>query len=401
MYKTKIKYKLFNIGILISIMLLSIIIICESFIILLSDDSKKTMAVLSNDWINDSVCKLIDEMFPNIGFLEKKEACNMDDYSYVVDEILPSVSYSNTYQYRREDYIKTVSDIPSYFYADEDTTDPAVISQLEQAAPVSENLVGVEYSLEQLSNYDFLKSTFYIVDSTTSITDSELNASNFLSKDMTINLEGDEPKILIYHTHGSEAFCDSEEGVTEDTVIGVGDELARILTEQYGIAVYHDRTVYDVIDGKLDRNMAYDNSLQGITKILDENPSIEVVIDLHRDGVNENTHLVTSIDGKQTAKIMFFNGLSRTAKNGDIEYLYNPNKEYNLAFSFQMQLKAIKLYPGFTRKIYLKSYLYNLHVKPRTTLVEVGGQTNTVEEAKNAMSPLARLLYLTLSGKEE
>ena len=97
---------------------------------------------------------------------------------------------------------------------------------------------------------------------------------------------------------------------------------------------------------------------------------------------------------------MFFNGLSRTAKNGDITYLQNPNKEDNLAFSLQMQLAAAKQYPGFTRKIYLKGYRYNLHLKPRSLLIEAGAQTNTKEEVKNAMEPLADLLYQVLKKKE-
>ena len=68
---------------------------------------------------------------------------------------------------------------------------------------------------------------------------------------------------------------------------------------------------------------------------------------------------MTHINGKPAAKIMFFNGLSRTAKNGDITYLQNPNKEDNLAFCLQMQLAAAKQYPGFTRKIYLKGYPFS------------------------------------------
>ena len=79
-----------------------------------------------------------------------------------------------------------------------------------------------------------------------------------------------------------------------------------------------------------------------------------MVIDLHRDGVNENTHLVTDVNGKQTAKIMYFNGLCRTRANGDIQYFNNPYIQDNLAFSLQMKLDAEEHYPGFTRNIYLK-----------------------------------------------
>lgn len=130
-----------------------------------------------------------------------------------------------------------------------------------------------------------------------------------------------------------------------------------------------------------------------IEQILRENPSIEVVIDLHRDGVAEGTRLVTEIDGTQMASIMFFNGLSRTTALGDISYLKNPYIQDNLAFSFQMQLKAAEYYPGLARPIYLKGYRYNMHFKPKSLLIEVGAQTNTLQEAKNAMAPLADVLH--------
>ena len=90
---------------------------------------------------------------------------------------------------------------------------------------------------------------------------------------------------------------------------------------------------------------------------------------------------------------MFFNGLSRTTALGDISYLKNPYIQDNLAFSFQMQLKAAEYYPGLARPIYLKGYRYNMHFKPKSLLIEVGAQTNTLQEAKNAMVPLADVLH--------
>ena len=68
-----------------------------------------------------------------------------------------------------------------------------------------------------------------------------------------------------------------------------------------------------------------------------------------------------------------------------------------ISFSLQMQLDAAAYYPGLTRKIYLKGFRYNLHLRPRSALIEVGAQTNTYEEARNAMEPLAELLDMVLS----
>jgi stage II sporulation protein P len=213
---------------------------------------------------------------------------------------------------------------------------------------------------------------------------------------MTLDEEGDGPQILIYHTHSQEGYADSTEGDASTSVVAVGEYLAQILTEKYGFRVLHHTGEYDVGD----RDHAYSNAAPALEEILKEYPSIQVVIDLHRDSIGSDTHLVTEINGKSTAKIMFFNGLCRTAASGNLTSLVNPYLEDNLAFSFQMQLAAAEYYPDFTRKIYLKGYRYNMHYCPKSLLVEVGAQNNTLEEAKNAMEPLADVLSKVLTGTE-
>ena len=259
--------------------------------------------------------------------------------------------------------------------------------------PVSrETAEKVDTSMEKLKDFEYLVSHFYTVDGTTSVSAKDLNAEKLLAKNMKLDKKTKGPKILIYHNHSQEDFKDSKKGDPSTTIMGMGAYLSELLNKQYGIETMHHEGVYDLIDGEMDRSKAYQLAEKQVKKILKENPSIEVVIDLHRDGVAGTTHLVTEIGGKQTAQIMFFNGMSRTKANGDIAYLYNPYIEDNLAFSLQMQIAAAKLYPGFTRHIYLKSYRYNLHLKPKSLLIEAGAQTNTVEEMRNAMEALARVL---------
>lgn len=256
----------------------------------------------------------------------------------------------------------------------------------------------IDTSMEKMADFDYLLGNFYTVDSSTMIRSDELKGEELLSKNMKINQEAEGPKVLIYHTHSQEMFADSVQGDTATSIVGIGEYLTQLLNETYHIPTLHHTGVYDLIDGQLDRSKAYDMAKPDIQAILEANPSIEVVIDLHRDGVGEGTHLVTEVNGKPTAQIMFFNGLSKTRSNGEIDYLANPYIQDNLAFSLQMQVAANQEYPGFARRIYLRGYRYNMHMMPKTLLVEAGAQTNTVEEMKNAMEILADILHTVLIG---
>ena len=272
-----------------------------------------------------------------------------------------------------------------------DTANSSGISDFTASLPEKQRT----YNWSELTSYDALVREFYAIDPATAADETQLNQKALLGRVLSVQKRtDDQPQILIYHTHSQETFADSIPGNAQTGIMGVGEVLAEILRKQYGYNVMHHMGQYDVEK----RDYAYSNSLPALEAILKENPSIEVVIDLHRDGL-DGEKLVTQIDGKQVAKIMFFNGLSRTARNGNVDYLPNPYIEENLAFSFQLQIKAQEYYPGFTRHIYLQSLRYNLHLKPRALLIEAGSQLNTVEEEKNAMEPLADILDRVLAGR--
>ena len=247
------------------------------------------------------------------------------------------------------------------------------------------------YTREQLKDYEFLLTRIYNVDAGTKTNPEQLNSEKLLSYDFHVDKEKSGPQILIYHTHSQEAFADSTPGDESETIVGMGSYLTTLLQQQ-GFRVLHHKEQFDMIDGTLDRNKAYTRAEPVISKILAENPDIQVVIDLHRDGVGEKVRLVKEIDGKPTAQVMFFNGLSYSAKNGAIDYLPNPYIENNLALTMQLKLASDNLVPGFARKIYLKSLRFNLHLHPGAMLIEAGAQTNTVEEMRNAMEVLAQIL---------
>lgn len=272
-----------------------------------------------------------------------------------------------------------------------ENTEETVAGTMEKA-PVT------DIPLEKFQDFDFVMRSFYTVDKTTSITSEQLNAPELVQMDLRMQTGKEQPQILIYHSHSQEEFIDSVPGDPSTTIVGVGAYLATLLRDTYGYNVIHVTDTFDIVDGKLDRNQAYTFAQERISQILEENPSVEVVIDLHRDGVPEGKRLVTNVNGKETAKIMFFNGLSRTNKNGEISYLPNPYIKENLAFSLQMMLESKKYYPDLARTIYLRGYRYNLHLRPKTLLVECGAQTNTVQEEMNAMEPLADILNKVLTG---
>lgn len=257
--------------------------------------------------------------------------------------------------------------------------------------------VGEHFTLEQLLDKNFLYRNFYILDSATTINDKLFDAKKLLGDDMSLKASNDKPQILVYHTHSQEAFADSKQGVDSDTVLGLGDILVKHLEEDYGYNVVHDKNKYDIMGGALDRNLAYNYAGEGIKQILKKYPSIEVVIDIHRDGAAKR---VTKVNGENTAQIMLFNGLSRNTI-GNIDYLANPNLADNLAFSLQLQLKGREIYPGLMYKNYLHAYRYNMHLRKKSILAEVGTNKNTVEEAKNSMKYLAVILHEVLEGESD
>ena len=321
--------------------------------------------------------------YPVLAGLVKKE-----NQKAVGEEEVFSVQYANAPgRYLEISQINGV--IPAYVPPEEEVQREEPVS-----VAVKEILEERFGSLEDVAFQSFL-ANYYIEDSSTKAVEELFRPEVLTDYDLTVEKK-DEPQILIFHTHGSEGYADSREGVTEDTVIGVGNLLEQELREVYGYNVIHEKSVFDrKADGTDDRNNAYNNALPVVTDILEKYPSIEVVIDLHRDSGDARTSV---INGVKTAKVMLFNGLCRT-KDGPITYYSNKNLQGNLAFSLHLQVTGNELYPGLMHRIYLKSYRYNMHLKEKYLLVELGTHKNTVAEAKAAMKPFAKAIDAVLSGK--
>lgn len=370
-------------------------------VLLLAGTIYMTIKGITGEWkyeMQNNILKKAEEMYmPGLTWLDREPL--PDPGEWVREKVLawiPLISYveEHTVSVTAMEDEETIAKILESQANDENQVDENgnLIGEPDESETAAvQPLPTVDMSIEKLRDFDYLLSNFYTVDSSTMIGEDQLNVDDLLGRSMKIDNTSGGAKILIYHTHSQEEFVDSVHGDPSTSIVGVGEYLTGLLKER-GIETIHDTGVYDIIDGKLDRSNAYQYAEKAVTKILSENPSIEIVIDLHRDGVAESTHLVTDINGKSTAKIMFFNGLSRSRTNGDIEYLYNPYIQDNLAFTLQMKLASETMYPGFSRQIYLRAYRYNLHLMPRSLLIEAGAQTNTVEEMMNAMEVLSDVL---------
>lgn len=277
---------------------------------------------------------------------------------------------------------------------------PASVEVFELGdAYIEEGKAKVEekYDISAFKDINVLRQSLYSVDKKTSITKDLFDVDKFQNTNVHIEPSKNEPKILIFHTHAHELYADSKD--KSEGVVGAGEHLAQVMESKYGVKCLHITQSFDEVEGSVKITGAYERMEPEIKKIIAQNPSIELVIDLHRDGVREGVRLVSDIEGKPTAKIMFFNGLCKIIENGeltDIDGLDNKYLDTNLALSFKMQMKANELYPKLTRKIYLNAYRYSLHLKDKSMLIEVGAQTNTKEEARNAIDRLAEVLYETV-----
>lgn len=243
-------------------------------------------------------------------------------------------------------------------------------------------------------DFNYLIHNWYTVDTSTDAAAINFSADQMVAFPAGIKKDDNGGyDILIYHTHALEQFQDSSQYPEPNGVQGAGEFLATLLEEQYGYRVLHLTQSFDA-EG---RDYAYGKALPALEEVLSQHPEIQVMIDLHRDEVDSNAHLVQQIDGKGVARYMFFNGLSYTRTLGALEGFPNPWQKENLAVSYQLQLASDALFPGAARKIYLKGYRYNMHLRPRSILIELGAQNNTEQEAWNSSVLLAKILDTVLS----
>lgn len=226
----------------------------------------------------------------------------------------------------------------------------------------------------------------------------DLDVAALAQAQLTLTLPEEGPQVLIVHTHGSEAYTPdgtdtyvaTGECRTTDTsksVVRVGDEIAKVLTEM-GLTVVHDTALYDYPE----YNGAYDRSLAAVENWLAQYPTIQVVLDVHRDALVGSDGTVykpiTTINGEKCAQVMLVMGSNA---------LYDhPGWLENLALAVQVQKEMNTLWPTLARPIGLRENRYNQQTAPGAMLVEVGSHGNTLQEALSAARMFARALGAVL-----
>lgn len=213
----------------------------------------------------------------------------------------------------------------------------------------------------------------------------------------------DQPQVLIYHTHTTESYLPYDTGYFYESffprttdehqnVCAVGEEIAKELNRR-GIVTIHDTTLHDYPS----YNGAYDRSLETINKYLEKYPSIKVVLDIHRDGIGTDTEKskpVFTAEGRKAAQIMILSGYNY---DGCEEFR---DWEYNLRFALRLQDAASKKYPEMVRALNFSDFMYNMNVNTGSLLIEVGAESNTVEEARYSGYLLGEILSDVLNNNK-
>ncbi|MBR4079089.1 MAG: stage II sporulation protein P, partial [Christensenellaceae bacterium] len=212
----------------------------------------------------------------------------------------------------------------------------------------------------------------------------------------------DKLRILIYHTHLTEAYRQEETGKYKESgeyrtfdeaynLSAVGEVLKSEL-EKLGHEVIHDKTNHE--PPKL--STAYERSV----KTMEKYDGIDLYIDLHRDASGpSNTDDVVVINGERCARMMFVVG--QGIRSDGTEYDPKPNfeKTFSLAETISENVKAYD--EAFMRDTRIKNGRYNQHISDNCILVEVGHNMNTLTEAKNAVGYLARAIDKTFVSDAE
>ncbi len=234
----------------------------------------------------------------------------------------------------------------------------------------------------------------------------EINIKKLLATDAYLTVKKDEPAVLIFHTHTTETYeildrdfyAVGHKTRTDDSgqnMVRVGREIVKEI-ERAGYKVIHDTEIHDS-----SYNGAYAHSRKSVEKILKENPSVRVVLDIHRDAIqrSDGTKIkpTATVEGKKAAQIMIISGCQE--EGGPIEGF--PDWKKNLVFAVELQNTLEELFEGITRPLYFSPRKYNMDLTTCSLLVEIGSDASTLDEAVYTGRCLGKAVSKILEKYEE
>ena len=223
-----------------------------------------------------------------------------------------------------------------------------------------------------------------------------------LEKPLSWNLRGPEPTVLILHTHATESYTKKGEAYVETSafrtldedynMLSIGAHVAQLLSRE-GISVIHDRELHDYpsYDG------SYNHARKSMAYYLEKYPSIQLVMDLHRDAsgdIDNQLRTLATVEGQDCAQLMLVMGSNGSG-------LSHPNWQENLALGLKLQTVLEQLAPGITRPLVLRTQRFNQDLSPGALLVEVGSAGNSHDEALRAAEVLAQAVAALSRGTAE
>ena len=286
-------------------------------------------------------------------------------------------------------------------------TQPKPTEEVLNALPYPENLDDNDGAIEEYHYGEYNGEQYINLDNggqirnCTSLSNDLLYEESQKDFNFTLDPDSDEPQILIYHTHATESFelierdfYDSDFSTKttdpEKSIIAVGDEICRQL-EAAGIPYVHDTLVHDYPS----YNGSYQSSRETVQEILEKYPSIKIVLDVHRDGIEreDGTRLspVTEIDGKKAAQIMIISGCD----DGTMDM---PNYLENFHFASYLQSALESSYEGLTRPVLFDYRFYNQDLTNGSLLIEVGSHGNSLDQVKYSGELIGKTLAEIIKG---
>ena len=222
----------------------------------------------------------------------------------------------------------------------------------------------------------------------------EPDIAALLAKPLQWELYGEEPRVLILHTHATESYTQKGEPYVETSswrtldesynMLSIGSLVAQLLTRS-GIPTLQDRTLHDYPS----YNGSYTHARKSIRDYLKEHPSIKLILDLHRDAAGTETDQMrtrVSVRGKDAAQLMVVLGTNHAGY------------EENLSLGLKLHAQLESQVPGIMRPLQLRSSRFNQDLSPGALLIEVGAAGNSHAEAMLAARQLAGAIIALARG---